>query len=62
MFEQFITVNKNQIGDKITELPEYLKEKAEEKIKGFSNILYKYTNRKETNYYNINHAIWFERR
>ena len=33
LFEQFITVNKNQIGDKITELPEYLKDKAEEKIK-----------------------------
>ena len=33
LFEQFITVNKNQIGAKITELPEYLKEEAEEKIK-----------------------------
>ena len=33
LFEQFITVNKNQIGDKITELPEYLKEEAEEKIR-----------------------------
>ena len=33
LFEQFITVNKEQIGDKIMELPEYLQEKAEEKMK-----------------------------
>ena len=33
LFEQFITVNKEQIQDRIMELPEELKEEAEEKIK-----------------------------
>lgn len=33
LFEQLITVNRNQIGNKITELPDYLQNEAEEKIK-----------------------------
>jgi mRNA interferase MazF len=33
LFEQLITVNKEQVGNKITELPEYLFGEAEEKMK-----------------------------
>lgn len=33
LFEQFITVNKEQIQERIAELPEYKKEEAEQKMK-----------------------------